>query len=876
MEETGLSRLVVNDFSGGMTDYYIGGDTSQFQKAENFVINENRDLVTRPGTLYKYNARINSSYSIRNVINHDNDILMQAGPKVHHYTSSVQTVQSADGHDVFTDGDDDTRAEFSFWNNHTLGVSDDLRQPQKIYKDESGNWQCSNIGLPEIIYASSITLANDLKSKFNAHMADTSDHTTAADATNTVSAADASDYDTLITLVTELLTNYEAHEGDAELGSSWVYHAAQEASEHSLDSTQAPTTLFEAWTSLKDLKTKFNAHDADSTAHGVGSAHQSSAIEEPTIAGFAGSDTYIYAFYFVYRYNVEGVQFTEFGKTHLVEVDSITSPDTNVVTVGLPELDSFTKENWDDANVKIAIARTTNAGSVFYLVKEVDNGTSSTTDTMSDTDLVNQQPIYTEGGVLDDDMPPPAKHIAVVQDITIYGNVKVGSVTYPNRVVASKPNRPSACPGDFYEDFDGEVVGLSKVGIYPLIFLKDKVYRIEGRYDSRGLGGFQKRSVSQRIGCVSAKSIVETEDGVYFAGEEGFYYTNGSKVVRISSDFIRTYKALTNKDNIHGTFDKTNNRVLWAVQVDGDSNSNDQLYVAQLNYQTPRGGRPFTSWSGGRDADNFTASTIAYIDGVLYRADYRSYLLYHDDDTATDLFLDTTKTPENWSSQTLFYDYRSCALDFGNPRVRKWVSKFNINAENVSSLSLQVLSNNDNSGVFSDLKGIERAGNVEWGDPTILWGITDLRWNYFPVMSEWRRFPASPTAKLRCMYKQIRLENDYITIDTSDSGGTATVDGTANTVVLDGYPTTTWISDPVNYYISFDTDSYATEYLITAISTDTLTVADGSGSLADASGAAWKIKGYKKREILNILDYTISYKEITMSQQTYDDSNEAS
>jgi len=122
--------------------------------------------------------------------------------------------------------------------------------------------------------ASAVALANALKVTLNAHYADALDHTTAPDTANTVVSETANDIPTLITLVTELLTSYDTHDADAELVANWVYHKAQEAGDHSLASAVAPTTLQECITRLNDIKAKYNAHDADNTTHGVGSAHQ--------------------------------------------------------------------------------------------------------------------------------------------------------------------------------------------------------------------------------------------------------------------------------------------------------------------------------------------------------------------------------------------------------------------------------------------------------------------------------------------------------------------------------------------------------------------------------------------------------------------------
>lgn len=123
--------------------------------------------------------------------------------------------------------------------------------------------------------ASAIALANSLKTITNAHAADAAEHTTAADTVNyPVTTDDATDLTDLLPLVGALLTAYDAHDADAELGAAWAFHVAQETGDHSLVSAVTPTTLEEAVTRLNDLKAKYNAHDADATAHTTGSTHQ--------------------------------------------------------------------------------------------------------------------------------------------------------------------------------------------------------------------------------------------------------------------------------------------------------------------------------------------------------------------------------------------------------------------------------------------------------------------------------------------------------------------------------------------------------------------------------------------------------------------------
>ncbi len=122
--------------------------------------------------------------------------------------------------------------------------------------------------------ASAIVLANDLKASINASYADAADHTTAPDAVNVITSPAPLTEAALITLIAEMLLDYDAHDTDAELGIGWAYHAAQEAVDHSLASVVAPVNLQECITRLNDIKAKFNAHDADAICHGAGGNHQ--------------------------------------------------------------------------------------------------------------------------------------------------------------------------------------------------------------------------------------------------------------------------------------------------------------------------------------------------------------------------------------------------------------------------------------------------------------------------------------------------------------------------------------------------------------------------------------------------------------------------
>jgi len=135
--------------------------------------------------------------------------------------------------------------------------------------------------------SSAIALSNSLKAVYTRHIANTAQHTTAADATNVITAANATDLTTLIALVTDQLTQYDVHEDDSELGAAWAYHDAQETGDATPVTAAAPTTLTECITYLNDLKTKFKVHDDDATSHGV-------ATQFPVSVAYASAATFYF------------------------------------------------------------------------------------------------------------------------------------------------------------------------------------------------------------------------------------------------------------------------------------------------------------------------------------------------------------------------------------------------------------------------------------------------------------------------------------------------------------------------------------------------------------------------------------------------------
>ena len=104
--------------------------------------------------------------------------------------------------------------------------------------------------------ATAYALANSLKAKFNAHAAATAFHF-AADATNTVAAADATTVETLVALANEIKADLNAHLSDTGHLTSDTKNAIAAANAAGADN-EAKTASAVAL--LNEAKAKYNAH----------------------------------------------------------------------------------------------------------------------------------------------------------------------------------------------------------------------------------------------------------------------------------------------------------------------------------------------------------------------------------------------------------------------------------------------------------------------------------------------------------------------------------------------------------------------------------------------------------------------------------------
>ena len=587
----------------------------------------------------------------------------------------------------------------------------------------------------------------------------------------------------------------------------------------------------------------------------------------PTVtAGAAGANNYIYAFHCEYTYTAGPQTFQDVGATTSVSLVNAAAPDVNAVAItNIPVVSNGATDNWDTTVIKVFIYRTTNNGTSFFKVGEVTNGTTTFNDNTSDTNLITGLPLYTDDGTVDFDPVPLAKFIHVVNNIGYYGWIKDGSQEFPFRIRQSVPGDPDSVPDDFFQDLEDDISGISSIQSIPLVFCKKRIYRLENSFDRFGRGTITPVTISDTAGCVSHLSIVQTKDHCFWAGNDGFYATDGYRVGKISDGnnmrYQRMLEAMSQQNRIYGKFDEIENRVYWGVQFDAGNLDNDSIAALDLRYGVKEKS-VFTTWSG----TSFRPTAIEFFDGLLYRADTRGYVFVHSSDNKSDPKVDTTMSPSDWAKETIIWTYASIHINFGSTFARKFAPRVLLTAGNLGNTTIQITALNDDEKVTRNLTLIRHRKNFEWASEDFFWGDPECVWNSTGIVEQWRRFPRRG---LRFSYIKIIITNGFGIVTNSDSLGLATVSNAANTATLVNAATVDWPADAVDYSISFENDNYTREYLVLSRTDDVLTVLDTDGGLPDGN-QKWVLKGFRKDEALHLLSYNIHWFPISPSQQTHE------
>lgn len=131
--------------------------------------------------------------------------------------------------------------------------------------------------------ATAVTLCNELRLDYSAHLADQGAsagehialHTAGLLASPSVVVSNLTN---ILAFTNDLTAKYTLHNADAA-ATSPTYHVADVGGGNALDATTAVTKLADALTRLNDIKAKYNLHEADATGHRTGNKHPVAAAD---------------------------------------------------------------------------------------------------------------------------------------------------------------------------------------------------------------------------------------------------------------------------------------------------------------------------------------------------------------------------------------------------------------------------------------------------------------------------------------------------------------------------------------------------------------------------------------------------------------------
>lgn len=826
-------ELTVADFSGGITDNYVGAPSNKYQKADNFMLEfhgQTSKLITRSGGRVfdtDYARATGSDKRPAAIKVFETNKVTFVERSIYHYDEDNGWVKvlGPSGNEAFSSSTTESNVvSYSVWNKHLLVSNDDLTTlPSKLYYQAAVTGSVSRA-------SNTLTLTGH-------------------------------------TLTNGMLVEYTASSPVGGLTTATKYFVVGvSGNDFQLSLTQGGSAIVLSGTP-----------SGDHTFTPVSPSIRTAGLPEidGSGVGFTKSHSeghsYVYKLVYSYDYSIGTVDFQDLGPTEqLATVTNAPNMDTggrSIQLTSIPVLSNTASTNYDTTRIKVKIYRTTNAGIVFFYVGEITNGTTTYTDTTNNTNLQLNALLYTEGGVLDNDPAPIAKIVHVANtDVAYYVGVKEGDEFRGNKVRPSIPGDVDACSLDVFAETEEDIIGFSSVQAFGIALCQNSAYRLEGVVDELGRGSIQRFKISDTCSCVSSQSVVQTLEGVFWAGKDAFYYTDGYRVIKINEDWPTTYKSLVSTDakksKIQGKYDSFNRRIVWTVQESDASLDNDKLYVLHLK----AGVSENSSFTTASNEDYFFPTAIEFDGDDMIRSDKRGYIIIHEPDLTTDPKIDTAVAASLWNTVYIPFDYRGAAMNFGTDLVRKYATNIILTCKNKSNISVQIKSNNDDNKKVSNLKPIRFRGNIVWGDPNIVWGNDDLIWNFDGLIENRLWFPKG---SLRFSYKQIQLSNAFVAIYNSEALSTVNVDSTAKTVTLTD-ATVSWPTDIVDYFVSFASDSYVKEYrILTRDSALQFTYQDALNQSSSSTGGSFVIRGYPKGEVLNVLSYTVAYIAFGDTQQGF-------
>lgn len=599
-----------------------------------------------------------------------------------------------------------------------------------------------------------------------------------------------------------------------------------------------------------------------------------------------GLESYLFVLTWSYSYTVGDVTYKRLAPIHQIRVTDTDNTATFVVA-NLPTLDNTDygeDSHFDEANISLELYASTENGTSLFLIDTFSNSSIPSNAflavnayTLVDDILLASASLYTNGGTLERDMPPKCKDITIVNNVAYYMNTideldEDTSENKPYRIVQSIPSVIPSVNNSSYKDLDDTIVGGGAARGKLIVLTDTYIYRIEGVIASDGRGSMRPIVISTDIGCLSRDSIVTTKDGVYFAGRDGFYFTDGVNFKELTGNtkaLERRYRDLvgtsTEYSRINGTLDAMNNRIIWSVSSHSGVSDNDSWWVYDITFDA------FSTASG----DIFYSSALLYDKEIIYRGDDYGYVYQHKEDLDSDYTRNSSVAVSLWEKAPIPYELKP--VFFTNLNDRLWLRSVSVATESSRDISMAMEAELLNGRTYKMAPITYRANSV-WRDINNVWADPTDLWKPSLLQSKRRRFPRGSSRTRGITVGMSAGESLLFQSDVHGLADLSYKDPTNPVELLlylqdyGGPDVIKFPSDIVGYIVKFSDDNYQISHKITARTDSTLTLSGGSTPIG--TDKEWHLYGIPKMQDVEIKALTYKYGVVGNEDNVYQSNEE--
>ena len=179
----------------------------------------------------------------------------------------------------------------------------------------------------------------------------------------------------------------------------------------------------------------------------------------------------------------------------------------------------------DDDFYQIVIYRTTANGSIYYRAysEPAEQATVIISDTLNDSTLASKPLLYTDGGGLENIMPPAVEAWVVARDRIFLISAEDGDV-YPSKLRISGEGLGFNDALRISLNGKQDLKALGAMDEKVLIFGEETTQLLYGvGPDDLGAGQYEIQQISDDIGCIEPRSVMLGDAGLYFQSLKGLW-----------------------------------------------------------------------------------------------------------------------------------------------------------------------------------------------------------------------------------------------------------------------------------------------------------------------------------------------------------------